>query len=69
MESVFRVFWENVIITLLERFTALQKYSAEERYLNLMSQSDYLQRIPQKHLASYIGITPTSLSRIRKNIK
>jgi len=69
MESIFRVFWENVILTLLERFTALQKYSAEKRYLDLMNQPKYLQRIPQKHLASYIGVTPTSLSRIRRNLK
>lgn len=68
-ESIFRVFWEHVILTLLERFTALQKYSAETRYLNLMNQPQYLQRIPQKYLASYIGVTPTSLSRIRRNIK
>lgn len=69
MEHIFRTFWEDVILTLLDRFTALQKQTAEERYLKLINQSNYLQRIPQKYLASYIGITPTSLSRIRKNLK
>lgn len=69
MESIFRVFWEDVILTILERFTALQKYSAEKRYRDLMDQPKYMQRIPQKYLASYIGVTPTSLSRIKRNLK
>lgn len=69
MQKIMRKFWEDVILNLLNRFTALQKDSAEKRYLDLMNQPIYLQRIPQKFLASYIGVTPTSLSRIRKNIK
>lgn len=69
MEKIIRVFWEDVILHLLNRFTALQKDSAEKRYLDLMNQPVYLQRVPQKYLASYIGVTPTSLSRIRRNIK
>jgi len=42
--------------------------TAEERYNNLMKENpELLQRISQKHIASYLGITPQSLSRIRKN--
>ena len=41
--------------------------TAEERYHNLMEKNpELLQRISQKHIASYLGITPQSLSRIRK---
>ncbi len=41
--------------------------SAEERYFDLMNnKSEILQRISQKHIASYLGITPQSLSRIRR---
>ena len=69
MQKIMRAFWEDVILNLLKRFTALQKDSAEKRYLDLLSQPVYLQRIPQKYLASYIGVTPTSLSRIRRKIK
>ncbi len=69
MQKIMRTFWEDVILHLLKRFTALQKDSAEKRYLDLLSQPIYLQRIPQKYLASYIGVTPTSLSRIRRNIR
>lgn len=69
LESVFRIFWENAIPILLKRFTALQKDSADKRYLDLMkNHPEFIMRIPQKYLASYIGITPTSLSRIRRNI-
>jgi len=45
--------------------------TAEERYLSLLNNNpELLQRISQKHIASYLGITPQSLSRIRKtNLK
>ncbi|MEO6453427.1 MAG: Crp/Fnr family transcriptional regulator [Ginsengibacter sp.] len=68
MHEMMRNFWEDVILNLLNRFTALQKDSAEKRYLDLLNKPDYLETIPQKYLASFIGVTPTSLSRIRKQI-
>lgn len=68
-QEMMRKFWEDVVLHLIPRFTALQKDSAEKRYLDLMSNTDYLEKIPQKYLASFIGVTPTSLSRIRRNIK
>jgi len=44
--------------------------TAEERYIDLLeNRSELLQRINQKHIASYLGITAQSLSRIRKKIK
>ena len=43
--------------------------SAETRYLNFCSQfPELVNRIPQDHIASYLGITPVALSRIRKRI-
>lgn len=69
MQEMMRRFWEDVILHLIRRFTALQKESAETRYVNLMNHTDYLQKIPQKYLASFLGVTPTSLSRIRSKIK
>jgi CRP-like cAMP-binding protein len=67
-QEMMRNFWEDVILNLIDRFTALQKDSAEKRYLDLLQKPDYLATIPQKYLASFIGVTPTSLSRIRKQI-
>jgi CRP-like cAMP-binding protein len=41
--------------------------SPEQRYLNLLkTQPQLIHRVPQYHLASYLGVTPESLSRIRK---
>ena len=55
-----------------EQQEALAKFitsSPEERYQNLVdARPDLLQRIPQYHLASYLGVKPESLSRIRKRI-
>jgi CRP-like cAMP-binding protein len=55
-----------------EQQEALAKFimsSPEERYKNLVdTRPDLLQRIPQYHLASYLGVKPESLSRIRKRI-
>ncbi|NJK93864.1 MAG: Crp/Fnr family transcriptional regulator [Bacteroidales bacterium] len=43
--------------------------TAEERYLDLQkNRPELLQRVHQKHIASYLGITTQSLSRIRKKI-
>ncbi|MFC5046267.1 Crp/Fnr family transcriptional regulator [Aquimarina hainanensis] len=42
---------------------------AKERYLNLLKEKPALvQNVPLKHIATYLGITDTSLSRIRKEI-
>jgi CRP-like cAMP-binding protein len=68
MQELMRNFWEDVIMNLINRFTALQKDSAEKRYLDLLDKPQYLESIQQKYLASFIGVTPTSLSRIRKKI-
>ncbi|HMV14557.1 MAG: Crp/Fnr family transcriptional regulator [Chitinophagales bacterium] len=69
MQEMMRKFWEDVILHLLSRFTSLQRDTAEQRYLELLNKPELLQSIPQKYLASFIGVTPTSLSRIKKNIK
>jgi CRP/FNR family transcriptional regulator, anaerobic regulatory protein len=68
MQEMMRNFWEDVILNLINRFTALQKDSAEKRYLDLLNKPSYMETIPQKYLASFIGVTPTSLSRIRKQV-
>lgn len=52
-----------------DEFAAFVISSPEERYLNLLeTRPDLLNRIPQHQIASYLGITPESLSRIKKRI-
>ncbi len=45
-------------------------YTAEKNYENLMERysADLMQKIPLKHLASFLGVAPQSLSRIRNNL-
>lgn len=61
--------WEAAFLSILDGILAHQTLTAEERYLNAMKHSQLLQHISLKDLASYLGITPTSLSRLRKKIK
>ena len=63
-----RQIWETNFLNLVEGVMGFQTLTAEERYLTAMEASDLLQRVPLKHLASFLGITPTSLSRLRKTI-
>lgn len=54
---------------LKQRTLSMSIHSAKERYLNLMQQHpQIIQYAPLKHIASYLGIKDTSLSRIRKEI-
>jgi len=60
---------EKLFLAKSRRELSLLKYTAKERYLNLFSeQPDILKFIPLKYIASYIGITPQGLSRIRRQI-
>ena len=68
MQEMMRNFWEAVLLDLISRFTALETDTAEKRYMDLLNNTDYLGTLPQKYLASFIGVTPTSLSRIRKKL-
>lgn len=64
-----RRFAELELLKTEERLIPLLYTTASERYKNMIETSpELLQRIPLEHLASYLGITPVSLSRIRANI-
>ena len=60
----------NWVIEKEKREVSLVMENATDRYLKLLSKySNIDQRIQQLHLASHLGITPTQLSRIRKDLK
>lgn len=65
-EKYVRLFLEQIYIELAERVEALLFHTARERYQNLMKQHPQLcQRVNLGYIASYLGITPETLSRIR----
>ncbi len=64
-----RTMAENMFLIKSKREISLLNKTAEERYLDLFLERPKLfKHIPLKHIASYIGITPQALSRIRKRI-
>lgn len=69
MEKYFRLLMQNAIISLQRRIVGTLSLSAEEKYKRMMSiYPDILQRAPQQHVASFLGITPETLSRVRKQV-
>jgi CRP-like cAMP-binding protein len=59
----------NSFITLQNRLNAAISYTAEEKYRQFLEKSPGLAlRVPQQMIASYLGITPETLSRIKKQI-
>jgi CRP-like cAMP-binding protein len=64
-----RIITEELFKKTSERNRDLLSLSATERYLKLLNvHTQYVREIPLKYLASYLNITPESLSRIRKNL-
>jgi CRP-like cAMP-binding protein len=66
LERLFRKIFEEAYVKTVNRLESLQFHTAEERYVNLLKDyPDVLKRVPLKFIASYLGITQVSLSRIR----
>ena len=64
-----RQIYEKVIVHNQQRTIDFISLSAEKRYLKLLNeQPEIIQNVPIQFIASYIGIKPESLSRIRKKI-
>ena len=65
----FRIITERKYIALQERILSNISTTAQDRYLGFLSQYPELaRRLPNTQIASYLGITPEFLSRIRKQI-
>lgn len=58
--------WQEAFIKTTHAIVSFQADFADERYDQLTQDSNIIQKVPQKLIASFLGITPTSLSRIRK---
>ncbi|WDF58762.1 Crp/Fnr family transcriptional regulator [Flavobacterium sp. KACC 22758] len=67
--TIGRYAGEGLFLKKSKRELSLLNDSAEQRYRNLFTERpELIEKIPQRYLASYIGITPQALSRIRKRI-
>ncbi|NUY81484.1 Crp/Fnr family transcriptional regulator [Flavobacterium sp. MAH-1] len=69
VESFFRLIFERYLISFQERVLANLAQSATERYLTFISTYPDIQKnVKNYHVASYLGITSESLSRIKKDL-
>jgi CRP-like cAMP-binding protein len=68
-EIMCRLLSEELLAKQQINFDEFKTSSPEQRYLNLLqSRPDLIQRVPQHQLASFLGIKPQSLSRLRARI-
>jgi CRP-like cAMP-binding protein len=68
-EKFGRLYLESVFSKTINHIVSTFTESAEQRYLDFLTTFKHIQhRIPQYYIASFIGVTPQSLSRIRKQL-
>ena len=68
-ERYFRLLSQANMVATHRRLTASLSDSADEKYIRLLSAyPNIVARVPQHMIASYLGITPETLSRVRKRI-
>lgn len=66
IERLFKRIFLNAFMAMINRIESIQFHGAETRYANFVNEHpDVLKRVPLKYIASYLGITQVSLSRIR----
>jgi len=68
-ERFFRIIFQNAFIAQQSRINQNLSHSAEQRYLDFIKKYPRLeQRLSQKQLAAYLGITPVFLSMLRRKL-
>jgi CRP-like cAMP-binding protein len=68
-EILARIATENELITSQKQIASFVTKSAEERYVDLLNtQGELFQRVPQQYIASFLGVSPETLSRIKARV-
>lgn len=68
-QNVGRILTEWQYVEMEKRVASFQKQTAKQRYESLLQKhSNYIKNVPLQYLASYLGITPRHLSRLRKEV-
>jgi len=69
MNQYFRLLLEKALISTNQRIIASLRKTAAERYLEFLEKYPFInQRVSNHQIASFLGITPQSLSRVRKDL-
>jgi len=69
MERYFRILTQNSLVATQRRLSGNISLSAEENYKQLIAgNTTILQRVPQHMIASFLGIAPETLSRVRRQM-
>ena len=69
-EKLGRIIAEKNFLCVIDRTLTMQTKTAKEKYLDFIKKYDkkIVQQVPQLQIASFLGIAPESLSRVRKEI-
>lgn len=69
LEKYFRIIYQNALVTQQDRLIQNFSATAEERYLAFQKTYPSLEQyVPLKYIASYLGITPEFLSKVRRHL-
>jgi CRP-like cAMP-binding protein len=67
MDRYFRILYQNSLVTKDYRLIVSNGYTAEEKYMELAQKNpEMIKRVPHNLIASYLGLAPETVSRIRK---
>lgn len=69
LEVIARIATENELITCQKVIASFVTKSAEQRYVDLLNtHGELFQRVPQQYIASFLGVSPETLSRIKNRV-
>ncbi|WP_312076741.1 Crp/Fnr family transcriptional regulator [Chryseobacterium sp.] len=69
MDRYFRILYQNSLVTKDYRLIVSNSFTAEEKYIQFAKKNpEVIQRIPHSLIASYLGLAPETVSRIRRKI-